>query len=238
MKDKIKGLWRLFQPVKSHFLKGPLQLFKGYRSFYKDYLRYKSMGGSVNFRYFAPFLPFTNHDNQTGGGHYFYQDVWALKILSQLKPVVHFDIGSRFDGFVGQATAICKIFCVDIRKPSFVLPDFNFTKGSITDLPFEDNSVQSLSCLHTIEHIGLGRYGDEIDPHGFEKGLKELQRVIAPNGHLILSMPVGIERVEFNAQRVLNPITPLSILDELTLVEFSVVNDSNQFIKNVIPSDY
>lgn len=84
--------------------------------------------------------------------------------------------------------------------------------------------LYSLSCLHTIEHIGLGRYGDEIDPLGFNKGLLELQRVMTTGGMLLLSMPVGLERTEFNAQRILNTNTPRGILKEMKLVDFSVVD--------------
>lgn len=80
-------------------------------------------------------------------------------------------------------------------------------KGDILKLPFDDNALQTLSCLHTIEHIGLGRYGDQINPNGYYEALMELQRVVAPGGHLILSMPVGQERVEFNAQRILDQET-------------------------------
>ena len=238
MIDIIKGCWRLLQPIRIYGLKYPLQIWSSYISFYRTFLSYKRMGGTLSFRYIAPVLHFKQEDVQTGGGHYFFQDIWALRHLSAIKPAMHYDIGSRIDGFTGQATAICPVTCIDIRPPHFQLRDFNFLEGDIQNLPFASNSLNSVSCLHTIEHIGLGRYGDTINPDGFRMALLELQRVIAPEGFLILSMPVGNERVEFNAQRILDPATCINYLTEMQLLEFTVIDDQNQFVTNANPKDY
>ncbi len=50
--------------------------------------------------------------------------------------------------------------------------------ANILDLPFKGNSVESLSCMHVVEHIGLGRYGDPMDPEGDIEAIKELKRVV------------------------------------------------------------
>ncbi|MET0394935.1 MAG: DUF268 domain-containing protein [Chitinophagaceae bacterium] len=236
MADFIKGTWRLFQPVKNYFFKYPVRIWGSYARFLKSWKQYKKMGGKAGFRYIAPYFSF--EDTQTGGGHYFYQDVWALRHLAAINPAMHYDIGSRYDGFVGQATAICSVTSIDIRPPAFTLPGLHFQQGDILQLPFADNSLSSLSCLHTIEHIGLGRYGDAINPQGFEQSLAQLQRVVAPGGHLLLSMPVGRERTEFNAQRVLDPLTCVRQLTQMDLAEFSIVTEQNIFIEKTDPAEY
>ncbi len=238
MRNFFKGTWRFIQPFKTYGLKYPIKIWGAYIDFYKSWKQYKKKGGKLYFKYIYPNLNLNRLDGQSGGGQYFYQDIWALKILSRLKPIMHYDIGSRFDGFTGQATAICHVTSIDIRPPSFVLPGMYFLKGDILSLPFDSNTINTLSCLHTIEHIGLGRYGDAINPYGFEQSLIEMQRVIAPEGYLVLSMPVGTERTEFNAQRVLNPLSCIHLLDRMQLIEFSIVNDTNEFIENVNPADY
>jgi SAM-dependent methyltransferase len=234
----IKGLWRFVQPVRSYGFKYPIKIWGAYLQFLRSWNAYKRKGGILSFRYVHPALYFKGEDVQTGGGHYFYQDIWALKKLAQLKPAMHYDIGSRFDGFAGQATVICPVTAIDIRPPAFRLPGFHFLEGDILRLPFETNSISVLSCLHTIEHIGLGRYGDAIYPGGFNDALAELQRVVKPGGHLILSMPVGKRRVEFNAQRILDPSDCIVQLNEMVLLEFSVVNDDDEFIENASPGAY
>jgi SAM-dependent methyltransferase len=238
MKDFIKGIWRLFQPIKKYGFKYPVRILGAYYKFYNNWHLYKTTGGKLSFRYVAPFLSFTNEDSQTGGGHYFYQDIWALKHLNVIKPDMLYDIGSRYDGFVGQATVICPVTSIDIRPPLIKLENFHFIEGDILKLPFTDNTIKTLSCLHTIEHIGLGRYGDEISSCGFVNSLLEIQRVVAPDGILILSMPVGLERIEFNAQRILNPLKCLDVLTNMELIEFSVIDEKDEFIKNADPADY
>ncbi|MBK8696763.1 MAG: DUF268 domain-containing protein [Deltaproteobacteria bacterium] len=108
----------------------------------------------------------------------------------------------------------------------------------LLSLPFADRSVPSLSCLHVIEHIGLGRYGDPLDPDGSLKALAELQRVVAPGGDFYLGVPIGRERVCFNAHRVLSPQTVLRALGELSLVEFSAVNDAGDLVRDARPEDF
>ncbi len=238
MKDILKGTWRFIQPVRAYAFKYPVKIWGAYSKFIRSWKNYKKMGGAVPFRHIYPTLYFNNEDAQSGGGHYFYQDTWALKKLAALKPSMHYDIGSRYDGFTGQATAICPVTSIDIRPPSFKLPGLFFLKGDILKLPFEDNNLETISCLHTIEHIGLGRYGDAIDPNGFDKALAEIQRVIAAGGHLILSMPVGKERTEFNAQRVLDPLSCIQKLRQMQLLEFCIVNDLDEFVENAQPADY
>jgi SAM-dependent methyltransferase len=126
----------------------------------------------------------------------------------------------------------------DIRPPNFKLPSFEFRQGSILELPLADGSVSSISCLHVAEHIGLGRYGDPIDPAGTSKAIKELARVLAPGGQLLFSMPVGRERVCFNNQRVWDPTRPPREAEGLRLLEFSVVTDDDQFVEDVSPEAY
>ena len=238
MNSFIKGIWRLLQPFQVFWYRYPFQLLPAYFRFYSSYRTYQRAGGNLLWRWIAPVLSFPGEDAQTGGGHYFYQDIWALRKLAKSRPDLHHDIGSRLDGFVGQATSICPIVYIDLRPPSFSLRNFSFLEGNILQLPFQDNSVESLSCLHTIEHIGLGRYGDAINPNGYHQALLEIQRVIRPGGILLLSMPVGLERVEFNAQRIIDPLSCIERLTSMRLLEFSVVNDQNEFEEMVDPEHY
>ena len=233
----IRGIWRLLQPVRYSRVSNFFRLTQLYPSFWKEWQNFLEMGGQADFDELAPCLFDRDPDTQSGGGHYFYQDIWALNKLAEFKPSEHHDVGSRFDGFVGQATAICPIVCWDIRPPKFKLPRFEFRQGSILSLPVPDRSITSLSCLHVAEHIGLGRYGDTIDPEGTAKALNELMRVLAPSGQLLFSMPVGEEKVCFNAQRIWHPEKPISILKELELVEFNAVDDNDNYLENISPME-
>lgn len=135
---------------------------------------------------------------------YFYQDAWAFERIFLSKPTNHVDIGSHHK-FVALLSKIVKLTMVDIRPLSLQLDTINFLEGSILNLPFSDNSINSLSSLCVIEHIGLGRYGDPLDPSGSEKAFKEVTRVLNIGGDFYISVPIEeVNKVYFNAHRAFN----------------------------------
>ena len=94
----------------------------------------------------------------------------------------------------------------------------------------------SLSCLHAIEHFGLGRYGDPVNPLGYRRGIENLSKFLVSGGHLYLSTPIGRERVEFNANWVFNPSTILDVASSvgLTLYELTVLDQQGG--RETVPS--
>jgi SAM-dependent methyltransferase len=118
-----------------------------------------------------------------------------------------------------------KVTFVDIRPIIVDLPNFECVKGSILDMPYSTDSIPSLSCLHVTEHIGLGRYGDPIDPQGSFKATQELKRVLAPGGSLYFSLPIGKPRICFNAHRVHSASQILQYFEGLELVDHACITD-------------
>jgi SAM-dependent methyltransferase len=122
---------------------------------------------------------------------------------------------------------------VDMRPIDVNLKNLSVIDGDITNLPYGDGELESVSCLHVIEHIGLGRYGDSLDTGGSVKAIKELQRILKKDGRLYISTPLGKPRLCFNAHRVFSPDFIISQFDQLSLVSFSVVDDSGSFSEHV-----
>lgn len=135
-------------------------------------------------------------------GIYFHQDLYVARKIYHQRPKIHMDIGSRIDGFIAHLLVFMDVEIVDVRQLDGVdgLTCQQMDARHLTMV--EDNSIESLSCLHALEHFGLGRYGDEVDPVAWETALAEMLRVLAPGGTFYLSVPIGEERVEFNAHRV------------------------------------
>jgi len=163
--------------------------------------------------------------------HYLYQDTWALKKLLDSNRGWHVDVGSRLD-FVAFVSIFLRVEFVDIRKLNLSLDGLGIIQGNILHLPFADNSINSLSCLHVAEHIGLGRYGDPLDSYGTKKACIELARVLAPGSHLYFSLPVGKPRLCFNAHRIHSPGQILDYFRNLDLVEFSLITDEGTLIRD------
>jgi SAM-dependent methyltransferase len=164
--------------------------------------------------------------------HYFYQGAWLARRLSATKPTLHVDVGSSVT-MVSILSAQVPVAFLDYRPLPVQLPGLHCVGGTGTQLPFADAAAESLSSLHVIEHIGLGRYGDPLDPQGSRRAAAELARVLRPGGRLFLSVPVGRERVCFNAHRVHTPRTIQSFVPDLRLESFSLVDDAGRYTERV-----
>ena len=174
----------------------------------------------------------------TAHGDYFYQDVWAARKVRESGVQEHVDVASRVDGFVAHCAVFTRVIYVDIRPLQTRVPTIVPKAGSLLALPFDDRSVQSLSCLHVIEHVGLGRYGDPLDPHGTTKALKELQRILSPHGALYLGTPIGRPRVCFNGNRISDPRDIVAALDQLRLVDFAAVDPTGELVEHTALDGY
>jgi len=237
---KARGIDRFLSPVIDvRAVSRGFRALASYPAFILEYLRYRKLSDeNVPLGDLYPCLHDRDSKSQSGRGHYFYQDIWALSRIVERVPKKHVDVGSRIDGFAGQLSAICSVEYIDIRPVELGLEGFNMLEGSLLQLPYADGLIPSLSCLHVIEHIGLGRYGDPVVPNGSRKAAEELMRVLAPKGRLLVGIPIGRERVAFNAHRVFSPLTVATWFKELNLVEFSVVTDEGQFRRNANLDDY
>ena len=150
---------------------------------------------------------------------YFYQDAWAFERIVEARPAAHLDVGSHHK-YVALLSKVVPVTMVDIRPLSLPMESLRFQAGSILALPYPDRSVASLSSLCVVEHIGLGRYGDPIDPAGAWKALDELKRVMAENGDLYVSVPIhDTPRVYFNAHRAFSEAELLARVAPLELVQ-------------------
>jgi SAM-dependent methyltransferase len=174
-------------------------------------------------------LPILNEwDESAGGlGDYFFQDQLVASWIFEAKPRRHVDVGSRLDGFIGSLSVFREVEVIDIRPQPSPVRNVRFHQLDLMrPLPPEwIGCTDSLSCLHSIEHFGLGRYGDTLDADGHLKGLSQLKKMVKPGGIFYLSTPIGHERVEFNAHRVFAAETLLGWFAEDWKIERSAVID-------------
>ncbi len=164
--------------------------------------------------------------------HYFHAHIWALSHLKMLNPSSHVDVSSSY-GFVGLASVLTNIRYVEFNPPKITTSNVELLKGDLLSLPFKDGEVPSLSCIHAAEHIGLGRYGDPLDPLGTNKAAAELERVLSPGGTLLFALPIGRRRVQFNGQRIHSGEQIVNYFPGLVLKEYSGVDDEGRFLENI-----
>ncbi len=156
--------------------------------------------------------------------HYVFHTAWAARVLAESRPRKHVDIGSSLY-FAGIASAFIPTEFYDFRPVALNLSNLKSMHADLMRLPFGDREVESLSCMHVVEHVGLGRYGDPLDPDGDLKAMRELQRVLAPSGSLLFVTPVGKERIQFNAHRIYSFQQVREAFPELEIVQFALIPD-------------
>lgn len=166
---------------------------------------------------------------------YFIQDLFVSQLIFNQKPDKILDIGSRIDGFVGHVSSFREIDVVDIRPLNNNIKNINFKVIDLMqDISSLKNKYDCVTCLHVIEHFGLGRYGDPIDPDGHLKGLKNMYEILKDNGTLYLSFPIGENRIEFNAHRVFSIAYIKPILEGyFTIDKFSYISDNAELKENI-----
>ncbi len=167
-------------------------------------------------------------DDATGttdyDSHYVLHTGWAARVLACTRPTIHVDFGSSLY-FASIASAIVPFQFFDYRPARLPLPGIITGAADLTSLPFRDGEIHSVSCMHVIEHVGLGRYGDPLDPTGDLKAARELQRVVASGGQLLIVTPVGRPRLMFNAHRIYSYQQVIEMFSDLSLREFSLIPD-------------
>ncbi len=168
--------------------------------------------------------------------HYIYHPAWAARIVKKINPEFHIDISSTLH-FCSQLSAFIPVRFYDYRPALLTLDQLTCERADLTNLHFETESINSLSCMHTIEHIGLGRYGDPLDVNGDIKAINELKRVVKIGGNLLIVVPIGKPRIVFNAHRIYSPKMIIDEMEGFKLENFAFVNDKNDFFSNANLND-
>lgn len=155
---------------------------------------------------FGKFRPFLADRRESGGvarGHYFHQDLYVAQRIFVNQPGAHVDVGSRVDGFGAHVAVFMPVEIWDIRPVASAAANMRFVQRDILngdDVPAD--YCDSLSCLHVLEHFGLGRYGDPIAADGHLTGFGNMCKMLRAGGKFYFSTPIGRQRIEFNAHRV------------------------------------
>lgn len=178
---------------------------------------------------FYPCLEDRFDKSGVGKGHYFNQDLYVAQKIFNKNPVRHVDIGSRIDGFVAHVASFREIEVFDIRPLENLITNIKFTQADFMSDNFNfTDYCDSVSSLHVIEHFGLGRYGDPITVNGHIKGLNNIHQMLKKGGRFYFSVPIGPQRIEFNAHRVFDLRYLLDLIEpRYRIVSFSHVGNDN-----------
>jgi hypothetical protein len=212
----------------------PIRAYRAARNvmpFVRDYRRYSGMADAGEAISLLPSLHERAQKHELDS-HYFYLNAWAMRRIVDTNPHLHVDVASQ-TVLPALLSSVIPVLYVDYRPLPVSLSHCEIIAGNALVLPFRDSSVTSLSCLHAAEHIGLGRYGDPLDPQGTSKAARELCRVLRSNGNLFFAVPIGRERTCFNSHRIHTARTIRQYFRGMELLEYSGVSDCGRFSENV-----
>lgn len=211
-----------------------------YRAFLQDWGTYRKLSGELGDDRFVmspgdrlPML-WENSASTAFDAHYVYHTAWAVRVVNRLAPARHVDISSTLY-FCTTLSATVPVEFYDFRPAPLTLDNLVCGRADLNGLGFAADSIESLSCMHVVEHIGLGRYGDPVDPRGDLKAVAELKRVLAPGGHLLFVVPVGLRALKFNAHRIYDLAAVLDMFEGYELVSSALVTDDARFVENPAP---
>jgi SAM-dependent methyltransferase len=220
-----RGMWRHLLAEFARYRDQQSQL----RSFRSERDAFIKAGGTRRFSIGDDFPCLSDRRQQIPfEPHYFYHPAWACRVLRTIAPRRHVDISSIFS-FVGCISAFWETEYYEYQPPVVRLDNLSAGRVDLLQLPFDDGSLESLSCMHVIEHVGLGRYGDPLEPDGDLRAASELARVLAPGGNLLFVTPMAEQnRIEFNAHRIYSYAGVLALFPTLKVREFSFIPDDHQ----------
>lgn len=201
-----------------------------YYEFWRQFVRFRTLTHSNRFpvRWKDRYPRMGERTAETSyDRHYIYHTAWAARVLARTRPPEHVDISSSLY-FAAIASAFVPIHYYDFRPPELRLNNLSVERADLSALRFPDASISSLSCMHVVEHIGLGRYGDPLDPDADLKAISELKRATAFGGDLLFVVPVGKRKLMFNAHRIYDYDQLIGYFDGFHLVEFALVPDASQ----------
>ncbi len=208
----------------------------------QDYTTFKALSGQQHIFPLGKLFPIVTdkyEESATLSGFYFYQDLLVAQKIFHAKPTKHVDIWSRIDGFIAHVASFREIELFDIRPLTHPIKQVKFTQADIMQIdPALHHYADSISSLSVLEHFGLWRYGDTLDPDGYIKWFESIYKILKPGGTFYFSVPIGPQRVEFNAHRVFSVDYILKFIqDHYTLTSFSYVDDAGSLHENVTLTD-
>ena len=200
----------------------------------REFLKQRGSDKAFKWGRVFPVLMEKQNEGGTMKGDYFHQDLYVAQQIYKANPQKHVDIGSRTDGFIAHVASFREIEMIDIRPIKSQVKNIFFRQADLMNFPDDMNDYcDSISSLHAIEHFGLGRYGDPIDYYGHLKGIENITKILKTGGVFYFSVPIGPQRVEFNAHRVFSIEYLVDILSPNYIIKsFSYVNDLGNLIEN------
>lgn len=121
------------------------------------------------------------------------------------------------------------VWALDVRKYEYasLSSHLHSVVGDIRKTNFPDSFFDVITAVSTVEHVGLGRYGDPFDAEGDRNAVKEIRRIITSDGILLITVPFG-KRSITSLHRVYDENTLSSLIEGFKIHSTQYFLNTNQ----------
>lgn len=120
------------------------------------------------------------------------EEPWAISKVRPGERVL--DVGSATSRYLQRLPAGCRVHAIDLR-PTPPQPGVTILRADLIRAPFRPGAFDVMTCISTIEHVGLDVYGQGPDEFGDEVAMRHMRRLLRRGGRLLLSAPYGRRNV-------------------------------------------
>jgi SAM-dependent methyltransferase len=118
---------------------------------------------------------------------------------------------------------------INLNKQKNNNQDIKLKTGDIRKTDYSDNYFDVITCISTLEHIGVGgRYNSDEDPTGDQKAMDEMYRILKPKGILLLTVPYGAKDV-LPINKLYNKERTNKLFEKYNIVEKKHLKYSSQY---------
>ena len=140
-----------------------------------------------------------------------------------------YPIANQKIAVVGSTKPWIECICLNNESSSVTTVEYNVPKcqddrinmmNYYNDFKDKNGNFDSIISYSSIEHSGLGRYGDILDPDGDLKAMKDIYNNLKEDGLLYLGIPVGPDGLSWNANRIYGKIRLPLLLEKFEILEW------------------
>jgi len=135
--------------------------------------------------------------------YYGQTDVWLYEALN-LCPINNINVAVMGSTEPWYETIVLEFggrpTTIDYNLPGYNHP--NIEEISVQEYWNTPRQFDVAISISSFEHDGLGRYGDPINPSGDLRAMNEMKKILKKDGILILAVPVGLDKIVWNAHRI------------------------------------
>nr|MDZ8129558.1 DUF268 domain-containing protein [Nostoc sp. DedQUE07] len=112
------------------------------------------------------------------------------------------------------------VTAIDIRPIALFHPNLKFVKTDICNPVLPSASFDCVVALSTLEHIGLGWYGDKKEENYDLKAVQQISLLLKPEGSFILTVPYG-KKALTPVHRIYNQESLQKLIQDFRVVQIS-----------------